>query len=219
MRSVAIGLSKHIDKLISANVPNYQNGLLYEAMQNSIKAKGRLLYYYPVDIEKANSKSDNWIAWHNDSGFLTCLAGDIYVNHETGAVIDNPEPDTAGLYICTRDGTEKKIHIPNDLLGIQLGECTQIISGGLLVATPHCVRGCKNTPNVARISLPCFVDTRVDFPLIMPESCTREDVFRNTVAQRVPPLSERWLRNGVTFAEFLGDSFKSYYTWSTSGGK
>ncbi len=98
-------------------------------------------------------------------------------------------------------------------MGIQLGECLQIISGGLLVATPHCVRGCKHTPNVARVSLPCFLDTQVTFPLSMPEGCTREDVFRNTVQQRVPPLEERWKSNGVIFAQFLGDSFQSYYEW------
>lgn len=104
-------------------------------------------------------------------------------------------------------------------MAMQLGECLQIISGGLLVATPHCVRGCKNTPGVARISLPCFLDTPVDFPLSVPSGCTREDVFRNTVAQKVPPLAERWTRDGVTFAEFLGDSFKSYYEWTTIGTK
>ena len=182
MRNVAVALAKHVDKLIASHVASYQTGLLYDAMQNSIKAKGRLLYYYPVDVNKASAKSDNWIAWHNDSGFLTCLAGDIYVNHETGAVIDNPEPDSAGLYICTRDGREQKIHIPHDVLGIQLGECTQIISGGLLVATPHCVRGCRATPNVARISLPCFVDTRVDFPLTMPDCCAESPAALRAMA-------------------------------------
>ena len=122
------------------------------------------------------------------------------------------------LYVvCFRDGGEKKIFIPSDCMGIQLGECLQIISGGLLVATPHCVRGCKQSPSVARISLPCFLDTDILFPLSMPAGHSREDVFRNTVTQRVPPLSERWKRNGVTFAEFLGDSFKSYYEWATVG--
>lgn len=45
----------------------------------------------------------------------------------------------------TRDGEEIKVSIPSDCLGIQVGECLQIVSGGLLVATPHCVRGCKQT--------------------------------------------------------------------------
>ncbi len=101
-------------------------------------------------------------------------------------------------------------------MGIQIGECLQVISGGLLVATPHCVRGCKNTPDIARLTLPCFVDTPITFPLSMPSGCSRDDVFRNTVAQKVPPLSGRWTRNGETFGEFLEDSFKSYYAWIVS---
>ena len=101
-------------------------------------------------------------------------------------------------------------------MGIQLGECLQIVSGGLLVATPHCVRGCKRTPGVARISMPCFIDTHVTFPLSAPSGCTRSDVFRNTVAQKVPPLADRWTKDGVSFAEFLGDSFRAYYEWILS---
>jgi len=218
MRDVAVLLARHIDKAIAANVPGYKKGLLHEAMSNSVKAKARMLYYYPIKVSAeapAAVATDNWIAWHNDSGFLTTLAGEIYVNHDTGAIVPNPEPDTAGLYISDREGNETKITIPGDCLGIQLGECTQVISGGLLVATPHCVRGCTRTPNIARISLPCFVDTYPTFPLSMPAGCTRDDVFRNTVDQKVPPLAGRWLQDGVTFAQFLGDSFKSYYEWTT----
>jgi hypothetical protein len=112
-----------------------------------------------------------------------------------------------------RYGAEQKIFIPSDCMGVQVGECLQIISGGLLVATPHCVRGCKNTKDIARISLPCFVDTAITFPLSAPPACSRDDVFRNTVAQKVPPLSERWTKDGQTFADFLTDSFRSYYNW------
>jgi len=114
-----------------------------------------------------------------------------------------------------RDGNEIKVFIPSDCMGIQVGECLQVISGGLLVATPHCVRGCKASPNIARLSLPCFVDTPVNFPLSIPAGCNREDVFRNTVAQKVPPLAERWTRDGQTFAEFLQESFQVYYSWAT----
>jgi hypothetical protein len=64
-----------------------------------------MLYYYPIEPPSAEAgakPTDNWIAWHNDSGFLTCLAGEIFVDHETGEVISNPEPDTAGLWIADR---------------------------------------------------------------------------------------------------------------------
>lgn len=48
----------------------------------------------------------------------------------------------------------------------------------------------------------------------MPEGCTREQVLGNTMDSKVPPLRERWLENGVTFGDFLGDTFKQYYEWA-----
>ncbi|EER01755.1 conserved hypothetical protein, partial [Perkinsus marinus ATCC 50983] len=157
---------------------------------------------------------DAWIGWHNDSGFLTCLTPDIYVKHDTGEEVPNPDRLTAGLWVADRNSRTAKVTIPDDIMVIQCGECLQIITGGLLVATPHCVRGAA-VPNIARISCPCFVDTSVDFKLSMPERCTRADVFRNTIAQRVPPLEKRWTKDGMSFADFLGDTFKSYYEWNT----
>lgn len=216
MRDVAVLLAKHVDKVLVQLVPGYEKGVFYNAMVGSTKAKARMLYYFPLkpsgEVEEKGS-SDNWIAWHNDSGFLTCLASEIFIEHSTGRIVENPEPETAGLFIADRDGVEHKIFIPSDCMGIQIGECLQIISGGLLVATPHCVRGCKKTADIARLSLPCFVDTNVLFPLCAPSGCSRDDVFRHTVAQKVPPLSGRWTRDGETFAEFLTDSFRSYYDW------
>ena len=58
---------------------------------------------------------------------------------------------------------------------------------------------------------------RPDVPLVMPEGCTREQVFANTATSKVPPLEERWLENGVTFGKFLGDTFMKYYEWATKG--
>ena len=121
MKHIAVALAKHVDKLLVARVPGYQPGLFHHAMDESIKAKARLLYYFPIQPEEKQDdsttitnnnnndtltqpkkKKDNWIAWHNDSGFLTCLASEIFVNHTTGALIENPEPDTAGLWIADR---------------------------------------------------------------------------------------------------------------------
>mmetsp|Transcript_23272 Transcript_23272/g.23929 ORF Transcript_23272/g.23929 Transcript_23272/m.23929 type:complete len:365 (+) Transcript_23272:80-1174(+) len=224
MKDVAVLLAKHIDSLLTLRLPGYESGLFYNAMLSSMKAKARALYYYPISTTSNNSNSsttssDNWIAWHNDSGFLTCLAGEVFLDHATGTIIPNPEPEHAGLWIADRESQERKITIPSDCLGIQVGECLQIISGGLLVATPHCVRGCRYTPGVARVSLPCFIDTPPTFPLSIPKGCVRDDVFRNTVAKRVPPLSERWLQDGETFANFLGNTFRVYYEWNTSSKK
>lgn len=35
---------------------------MYDLMNTTQKAKGRLLYYYPTE----KGEEDNWIGWHND---------------------------------------------------------------------------------------------------------------------------------------------------------
>ena len=42
-----------------------------------------------------------------------------------------------------------------------------------------------------------------------------EAVFERTIESRVPPLKERWVRDGVPFVEFLGTTFQKYYEWTT----
>ena len=44
-----------------------------------------------------------------------------------------------GLYAKNRFAEMARIPIPPNMLAFQLGEVTQIITGGYLEATPHCV--------------------------------------------------------------------------------
>ena len=99
-------------------------------------------------------------------------------------------------------------------MAVQMGECTQIITGGTVQATPHCVRGARGN-NVARISLPCFVDTPPTFALTVPDGldATIAAVCQST-SDKVPPLSERW-NNGDTFGAFLQKTFSVYYNWES----
>lgn len=229
MHRVVVMLSKHIDALAESRVEGYSKDLLYNAMRETEKAKGRLLYYFPLE-EKANGgnagaakKEDNWIGWHNDSGFLTSLAGDLYVDDETGNPLPASEVDPeAGLYVADRSGESIHVSIPQDCMAVQIGECLQILTGGVVVATPHCVRGPRpgwkgpgsSSARVARISHPCFIDSKPTFPLRMPEGCTRQDVTRAGSGEgKVPPLEDRWVEDGQTFGDFLQKSFEKYYDW------
>ena len=195
------------------------------------------LFSYPLgedsqDAEPAAPKEDSWIGWHNDSGFLTALSGDMYVNDETGEALDRSAVDPeAGLYVAEHGtGSPVRVEIPEDCLAIQAGECLQILTGGVVAATPHCVRGARREwegrgwgedesgaerVRVARISCPCFVDSGPTFPLSMPEGSSREDVLgAGAGGGRVPPLGRRWTENGQTFGDFLQRSFEVYYDWS-----
>jgi isopenicillin N synthase-like dioxygenase len=209
MHGVVVALAKRIDAMELGTK-------IAEEMKTSLKAKGRMLYYYPLkgdDLLEAQARPDGWIGWHNDSGFLTALTPDMYFKHSTGERVPNPEPETAGLWVASRNGELHRVNIPEDCMAIQCGECLQIITGGELVATPHCVRPPLHTLDVSRACMPVFVDSSPEFPLVSPSG--HEAVFVNTVKQRVPPLNERWTE-GQTFADFLGTTFKAYYEWSVS---
>ena len=211
MHEVVVALAKCVDNM-KLGAP------IATELEMSFKAKGRMLYYFPLsesELVEAADKPDGWIGWHNDSGFLTGLTHDIYFDHNTGEIVDNPEPETAGLWIADRSGELHKVAIPPNCMAIQCGECLQVITGGKLVATPHCVRPPLKTPGIGRACMPLFVDSTPEFKLDSPDGNTKA-VFLNTVKQWVPPLSERW-SEGQTFADFLGSSFKAYYSWTTTG--
>jgi isopenicillin N synthase-like dioxygenase len=208
MHSVVVSLAKRIDEL-QLGTP------IATEMETALKAKGRMLYYYPLsdcDLKAVAAKPDGWIGWHNDSGFLTALTPDTYFEHSTGRIVTNPEPETAGLWVAARGGTLHRVSIPADCMAIQCGECLQVITGGKLVATPHCVRPPLKTSGISRACMPVFVDSSPEFKLESPNG--RDAVFVNTVKQWVPPLADRWTE-GQTFADFLGASFMAYYEWAT----
>jgi isopenicillin N synthase-like dioxygenase len=209
MNGVTILLAQRIDAL-------KYGATIADDMQSSLMSMARMLYYFPISEAEAidcAAKADGWIGWHNDSGFLTALTPDFYFQHATGQVVANPEPDTAGLWIAARDGTLHRISVPRDCMAIQCGESVQIVTGGKLVATPHCVRPPVKTPGISRSSMPVFVGVGALFPLTCPRE--REEVFHHSVKQWVPPLADRWTGR-QNYAEFLGDSFKAYYGASTA---
>jgi len=208
MKETVVLLSKYIDYYAENKLPYYEKNVLHNILNHTEKVKARLLYYFPVknkpsqrnssDSEEKEASKDSWIGWHNDSGFLTALAGDFYINDETGEILLNSPDPKSGLYIMNRSGEEIHIQIPKDCMAVQLGECVQIITGGGLVATPHCVRGAdqgyaKNI-RVARISEACFIDTVPSYPLCMPKDVVRDTVLESGVkSERIPPLGTRWI--------------------------
>ncbi|KAL7520652.1 hypothetical protein ACHAWX_005369 [Stephanocyclus meneghinianus] len=224
MHRAVVLLARHIDHLAEQNVKGYSKNLLYNAMKETEKAKGRLLYYYPLDNDDDTTTFDNWIGWHNDSGFLTSLAGDLYINNDTGELLPKSQIDPqAGLYVTDRSGASIHVTIPEDCMAVQIGECVQILTGGVVAATPHCVRGprsdwegCPADVKVARISFPCFIDSKPTFALTCPDGCTRDEVAKSGIGRdKVPLLEERWLNDGMTFGAFLEKTFQKYYDWKS----
>jgi len=210
MFDVVVLLCKHIDSLVQKRVPTYKP-ILHDAIAKTRKVKGRLLYYYPT----SDDGEDAWIGWHNDSGFLTALTSAIFFDDTAGKVMANPDPK-GGLWIVDRKSSAVSVKIPADHLAVQCGECLQVITGGLLVATPHCVRASFSPDGkaIGRSTFPVFIDTDTAFPLSAPPGVSREQVFDKTPDSHVPPLDKRWKGNGQPFGEFLSTTFEQYYDWT-----
>jgi len=213
MFDVIVLICKQVDTLVAKRVPEYKKDHVYNVIKQTKKVKGRLLYYYPTDEDS----EDGWIGWHNDSGFLTGLCSAMYFNDNTGEKMDNPDP-TGGLWAVDRSSSSVKVIIPPDHMAVQCGECLQIVTGGLLVATPHAVRSSKSPvgTKVGRAAFPVFVDTDAEFLLKAPEGISREQVLDKTSHSKVPPLENRWKGGDQKFVDFLGDTFRQYYEWNVS---
>jgi isopenicillin N synthase-like dioxygenase len=167
---VSIGLlvARQCDRYVNSIINSYPKNKLAQTIEKSMCCKARLLHYYAKndDHESQSSVPDDsssnqelefssWCGWHNDHGSLTGLTSAMFLDKD-GKQVPNPDP-MAGLYIRTRKSELKKINIPADHLGFQIGETAQIHSGGILQATPHAVRG-SSLAGISRESYAVFME-------------------------------------------------------------
>lgn len=98
-------------------------------------------------------------SFHNDHGSLTGLCSAMYFDTATGQQVPCPDPD-AGLFIRSRSGQLVHVAVPADALAFQIGETAQVHSGGVLLATPHCVRAAMGpgAAGVARGTMAVFME-------------------------------------------------------------
>jgi isopenicillin N synthase-like dioxygenase len=122
-----------------------------------------------------------------------------------------PGPE-AGLYIKSRNGQVVHVSLPQGSLGFQIGETSQIHTGGILQATPHAVRGCRGDTKISRESFAVFMEPEIDGAVDLPQGTTVEDVQRHTV--HLPPtvrtLQSRW-KPGMNFGEFSHATLAAFY--------
>jgi 2OG-Fe(II) oxygenase superfamily len=113
--------------------------------------------------------------------------------------------DSGGLYIQARNGECVRVSIPFDHCAFQIGETSQIMSGGLLQATPHAVL--PPTSNVSRESFALFLEPEFDDPLTIPPGFTVNDCQGGasgncgTSSLGLRPLKDRW-KVGQSFGDF-----------------
>ncbi|KAL3162235.1 hypothetical protein ABBQ32_009935 [Trebouxia sp. C0010 RCD-2024] len=157
------------------------------------------------DKENGSSKHNrqeegDWCGWHTDHGSLTGLTSALYMKGDD--IVPSPDPQ-AGLYIRARQGGEvTQVCIPSDHIAFQMGEAMQVMSGGLLRATPHCVRAPRRdmSGGVSRNTLAVFMQPRWDHILETPEGCSLDSQVG--VGQWQP---------GISFGDFAERTVQRYY--------
>jgi isopenicillin N synthase-like dioxygenase len=161
----------------------------------------------PADAPlEENDDFSSWCGWHNDHGSLTALCPAMYFEHKsdgTLVALDKSPDDQAGLYIRSRDGSLHHVKAPStsDLL-FQIGETSQIHSGGILQATPHAVKG-VNVPNVCRSTFACFMEPGWEELMNAPSDRTAASAQSSKAELSLPkgvsPLNARWGSNACPF--------------------
>ncbi|KAI9347966.1 hypothetical protein DFJ73DRAFT_836010 [Zopfochytrium polystomum] len=184
---VGILLAGHCDRYVSSAFPDLPQNLLKGPIRDSKIHKARLLHYFPMSEEELKStegKLGSWCGIHIDHSMLTGLTSAMFIDAKDPSYselnITNTEVaealKVAGLYIRSRSSQLVKVLIPKNCLAFQIGEASQVASRGLLVATPHLVRG-GAAANIARNTFAVFLQPNVDHKL------TPEKTFDDLTAE------------------------------------
>ena len=164
----------------------------------------------PSSQKQTNNDDEfsSWCGWHNDHGALTGLCPAMYFQEPTDdcpthtQLAKNPCP-TAGLYIRSRTGSLHQVRAPStSCLLFQIGETSQIHSGGILQATPHAVKGSSRS-DVCRSSFAVFMEPGWEGDMQAPSDRTpgeaQSSLAEAALPKGVPPLKERWGTPGCPF--------------------
>ena len=194
-------LATHIDAFIATKVRTYRPGTLHHMISTQKSHVGRLLHYFPQV-----GSDQNWCGWHNDHGALTGLTSSMYLDQDTGRIVSISETgaEKVGLFIRNRRGETVKVKADADVLCFQIGETAQVLSGGILQATPHAVMTEGKLGNVSRNTVAIFMEPRGDFVM---ETDNDQGVFIEH--DGVPSLRKRW-KQGMTFGEFHRKTIESF---------
>lgn len=131
----------------------------------------------------------------------------------SGKEIPCPDPK-AGLYIRTRTGVTCRVVVPSDCLAFQIGETAQVHSGGILQATPHCVRAAA-VAGVSRGTLAVFMEPEWHCAMDAPPAADKDRILRGArgelLPRGVPQLVDRWDGAGQDFGGFSHKTLSLYY--------
>jgi len=179
-------------------VPSYPRDKLRNTITSSLACKARLLHYFPRTKDDAVKAGDaSWCGWHLDHGTLTGLTPAMFVDENLNEV-ESPDPE-AGLYIRARSGDVVKVGVERSHIAFQIGQTSQVHTGGALVATPHMVKAPTTGTNISRETLAVFMQPSWDVPMDIPAGAQQQEIG-------VP----EWQPN-TDFSQFTKTVMANYY--------
>merc|ERR1719401_1841112 len=140
---------RQCDRLIAAKHGQGQECLYQQTFADSRMCPARLLHYFA-------GRAESWCGWHNDNSVITGLVPGMWMNEATGEELESVPSSSCGLQVQGRDGTVQRVALPCDCMALQVGEAAQILSGGILRATPHYVAGLTSKPDEVPICRESF---------------------------------------------------------------
>lgn len=216
VHEVAQPIVRQVDKLVAEARPGHGTTLYDKTFTESRFAVSRLLHYYGVSED---DELGDWCGWHNDNSTITGLVPAMWLEEDSGRPA-SPQAG-AGLVVEGRGGTLVPVPGRQDCLGFQIGEAAQILSGGVVHATPHMVRGHiskKGEPKVCRETFACFIQPQWDGMLAPPPGVSYEGIFEGREeSELIPPLRSRLKAVPVKFGDILQESAAIYYDHNNPG--
>ena len=201
--SVGMLLARECDTYVKKAHPAYAKApkTMEDVIKESLTCKARLLYYFPIKGDESVREVDSWCGWHNDHGSLTGLLPNMFLSLD-GKETKNTDP-TCGLYCKTRDGSITKVSVPPDCIAFQIGEASQIMTGGFLKATPHAVKAPEHphSESFGRATLAVFMQPNHDVLMQPPAGLSLKDCGVERMADKEP----------VTFAVYAKSTIAGYY--------
>lgn len=200
---------EQVDRLVAHERPGHGTRLSDFTFRDSRCVLGRLLHYY---AESESESVGSWCGWHNDNSTITGLVPAMWLDEDSGMPAQAPEG--AGLFVQGRGSEVIQVRVPEDCIGFQIGEAAQILSGGVVHATPHMVRGhvSKEGLRLCRETFAMFIEPNWDAAISPPDGVGYEAIFEGREAsQLIPPLRKRLPKVPVEFGQLLGDSFAEYF--------
>eukprot|EP00891_Asterochloris_glomerata_P006053 jgi/Astpho2/6053/e_gw1.00084.69.1_t len=162
---VGLLVAEQCDRYLQQQNPAWPPGTLQRSIADSACAKVGLLCCQdpaaasPPGPAAEDLPADSWCGEHTDHGALTGLTAAMYQRGPD----EVPCPDSqAGLYIRTCRRQLFRVSIPPDHLAFQMGETFQVLTGGVLRATPHVVQAPARgkAAGIARSTFAVFMQPR-----------------------------------------------------------